>query len=78
MSPQELRTRALQEAIDLGPRPDASSDRSWHELRRGSVILLSYLADRDAALLRRAAIKIDGEWVDPVAQDLLLDAAQEC
>ena len=35
-----------------------------------------FLADRDASLLRRAALA--GEWVDPATWDLLLDATQEC
>jgi hypothetical protein len=43
-----------------------------------AVLLLSYLADRDAALLRQATLELAGEWADPVTQALLLDAAQEC
>jgi hypothetical protein len=79
VTPRELRARAIDKAIQLGPRPaDRLGVRQWTEERRCTVILLSYLADRDAALLRRAAPEIAGEWTDPVTQDLLLDAAQEC
>jgi hypothetical protein len=79
VTPGELRVRAIDMAIELGPRPaDRLDVRLWTEERRYAVILLSYLADRDVALLRGAALEIAGEWADPVTQDLLLDAAQEC
>jgi hypothetical protein len=35
------------------------------------------LADRDATLLRRAALEPGGDWIDPVARDLLLEAAHQ-
>lgn len=59
-------------------REDPRELRLWTEERRGAVILLAFLADRDASLLRRAALEVAGEWVDPVTRDLLLDATQEC
>jgi hypothetical protein len=48
----------------------------WRDARCSAVLLLSLLGDRDAPLLRRAALAVAGEWVDPVARDLLLDAAE--
>jgi hypothetical protein len=79
VTPQELRARARQDADELGPKPEDPRElRLWTEERRGAVVLLALLADRDAALLRRAALEVAGEWVDPVTRDLLLDATQEC
>ena len=79
MTPRELRAHAIDKAIALGPKPaDGLGVQQWTEERRCTVMVLSYLADRDAALLRRAALEIAGDWADPVTQDLLLDAAQEC
>ena len=44
--------------------------------RRGAVELLASIAGWDAALLRRAALKVASEWTHRGARDLLLDAAQ--
>jgi hypothetical protein len=79
MTAAELRARAIQEAAELGSEPvDLARRRLWREARRSAVLLLSFLADRDASLLRRAALEAAGEWVDPVARNLLLDAADTC
>jgi hypothetical protein len=79
VTPGELRVRAIDMAIELGPKPTGRLDvRLWTEERRCVVMLLSYLADRDVALLRGAALENAGEWADPVTQGLLLDAVQEC
>ena len=79
VTPHELRARAMQEANELGPEPaDPRDRRLWLEERRGAVVLLAYLADRDPAQLRAAALELAGEWVDPVTRDLLLDATLEC
>jgi hypothetical protein len=75
----ELRARAIHEAANLGPLPaDPYETMLWREARRSAVLLLALLADRDAGLLRRAALETGGEWVDPVTRDLLLDAAESC
>ena len=79
VTPQELRARALQKANELGPEPLDQRERGlWREERRGAVVLLAYLADRDPVVLRRAALEAGGEWVDPVTRDLLLEATREC
>jgi hypothetical protein len=71
-----LRVRANQEAVDLGPEPADPHERPvWAAERAAAVMLLAEIVDRDAELLRRAAV---GEWVAPGARNLLLDAAQEC
>jgi hypothetical protein len=44
----------------------------WLAERRGAVVLLAEIVDRDAQLLRTAAT---GEWVSTAARDLLIDAA---
>jgi hypothetical protein len=46
------------------------------EERRGVVVLLAALAERDAQLLRRAAIE-SADSADPGASALLMDAARE-
>jgi hypothetical protein len=79
MTAAGLRDRAINEAAMLGPEPaDPPRLRLWRDARRSAVLLLSLLGDRDAPLLRRAALAVAGEWVDPVARDLLLDAAESC
>jgi hypothetical protein len=79
MTAAALRDRAINEAAMLGPEPeDPPRLRLWRDARRSAVLLLSLLGDRDAPLLRRAALAVAGEWVDPVARDLLLDAAESC
>jgi hypothetical protein len=79
MTAAGLRDRAINEAAMLGPEPaDPPRLRLWRDARRSAVLLLSFLADRDAPLLRRAALAMAGEWVDPVARNLLLDAADTC
>jgi hypothetical protein len=71
-----LRVRANQEIADVGTEPaDAHERDQWREERRGAVVLLAKIVDRDAQLLRNAAT---GEWVSTAARDLLIDAAQEC
>jgi hypothetical protein len=44
----------------------------WAEEWRGAVVLLAALADHDRARLRLAAAT---DWVEPVVQHLLRDAA---
>jgi hypothetical protein len=79
MTAAELRARAIAQADELGPEPvDPLDVRLWREERRGAVLLLALLADRDASLLRHAALESALEWIDPVARDLLLDAVGEC
>ena len=79
MTPGELRVPAVDMATELGPQPaDGLDVRLWTEERRYAVVLLSYLADRDVALLRGATLESAGPWADPVTRDLLLDAAREC
>ena len=79
MTAAGLRDRAINEAAMLGSEPaDLPLLRLWRDARRSAVLLLSLLGDRDAPLLRRAALAVAGEWVDPVARDLLLDAAESC
>ena len=79
MTAVALRARAIDEAETLGFEPDDGPQRRlWREARRSAVLLLSFLADRDAPLLRRAALAVAGEWIDPTARDLLLDAAESC
>jgi hypothetical protein len=76
MDASELRDRAKQELLELGPEPGNMRERElWNEERRGAVVLLSALGDYDAELLRRAAID---DWVSPAARNLLLAAATEC
>jgi hypothetical protein len=71
----ELRDRAKAEILELGPEPANPRERElWIEERRGTVVLLSALADYDAELLRRAATD---DWVSPAARNLLLAAATE-
>lgn len=79
MTPAELRTRAQQEAEELGPEPVDPSDHDlWLEGRRGTVELLAGLGDWDGALLRRAALQVANEWTDARTSGLLLDAATVC
>jgi hypothetical protein len=76
MTPSELRNRAEQELDELGPEPAAVMDQAiWLEERRGAVELLAGLGGWDAALLRRAALAVAGEWKPPQLSQLLLDAA---
>jgi len=76
MDRRDLRIRANQEFADLGPAPvDPDAFEVWVKERGVAVVLLAELADRNAQVLRDAAI---GEWIHPAARDLLLDAAAEC
>jgi len=79
LTASELRSRAEQEANELGPEPsDANEHALWLEERRGAIELLAGLGDWDSALLRRAALQVASEWVDASASRLLLDAATVC
>jgi len=72
----EFRTRAKQEAAELGPVPANPREHGiWVEERRGATVLLAGLADWNRQLLRSAAT---GEWVSITARDLLLAAMNEC
>jgi len=67
---------ANQEVADLEPEPvDPDAFDVWVKERRAAVVRLAELADRNAQVLRDAAI---GEWIHAAARDLLLDAAAEC
>jgi hypothetical protein len=79
LTASELRSRAEQEADELGPEPiDPSEHALWLEERRGAVDLLAGLGDWDRALLRRAALEVASEWSDSRVRELLLDAATVC
>ena len=76
MDKRSLRIRANQEVADLGPEPvDPDAFDIWVKERGVAVVRLAELADRNAHVLRDAAI---GEWVHAAARDLLLDAAADC
>jgi|RhiMethySRZTD1v2_1073278.scaffolds.fasta_scaffold70497_1 hypothetical protein len=76
MDRRDLRIRANQEVADLEPEPvDPDAFDVWVKERRAAVVRLAELADRNAQVLRDAAI---GEWIHAAARDLLLDAAAEC
>ena len=77
MNAAELRTRAREEADELGPEPVSRAERAlWQEELRGAVVLLAGLANYDSALLRRAALAVVDELVDRPARDLLFAAAE--
>jgi hypothetical protein len=77
VEPSDLRERAREEAIELGPEPVDRHERAlWSEERRGALILLSALADYDPVLLRRAALAVAEDLADPLARTLLLEAAE--
>jgi hypothetical protein len=79
MDAHELRERAAAEAAVLGPIPvDPREHEMWAMERRGAVVLLAGLADRDAAVLKRAALGVASEWTNRRSSELLMDAAQEC
>lgn len=75
MTGQELRDQAQVELQELGPEPRRRSGRRlWREERRGIAVLLAGLADWDAVLLRRAAMRSPGD-VGRGTCALLLEAA---
>ncbi len=72
----ELRERARREAEELGSEPaDRQEHWAWLEERRGATALLASLTDWDVALLSRAAIDLVDGPIDPLARELLLEAA---
>ena len=58
MDASELRTRARQEADELGPEPPGAEAELWREERWGAVVLLAGLGDDNVELLRQAANEI--------------------
>ena len=63
MLPAELRLQAAQE---LGAESQSPRERAlWIEERRGSIELLTSLADWNSDVLRRAALEVATEWTNP-------------
>ena len=59
MGPSELGQRAVQEAAELGPQPNARGKRSlWRKERHGAAVLLAALADYEPMVLRRAGLVV--------------------
>jgi hypothetical protein len=65
MDVSELRTRA-------------AATRGRHANNAKAQALLAGLADWEAALLKRAVLRVASEWANRDASALLLDAVQEC
>jgi hypothetical protein len=62
MDANELRNRAQAEILELGPEPADPRDREvWQMERHGAVVLLAGLADRDASMLKPAALGVGNE-----------------
>ena len=70
MDVHELRERAAEEVAELGPMPADPREREmWAMERRGAVVLLAGLADRDATLHKRAALGVASEWTNRAVAD---------
>jgi hypothetical protein len=70
----QLRARAEQQTVELGPRPrNPHEETVWEDEWRGAAVLLAALGRWDRARLRLAAVSESG-----AARQLLLDAADEC
>jgi hypothetical protein len=75
----ELRTRAVNEIVALGPEPDHHDEfEEWFAERQGAAVLLAAVAAWDARLLRSAALSADDELTNRDAAELLLDASNAC